>query len=350
VGHIWGYYAALAINDGSRFLFHLQEDIQQTVSENQALGLDVYEIVLEKNFREKIAEYYTAFRRKRATNEVPTTTGTDVGTDLTLLMKYLIGRLPVSDFELDFGMKGTAVNMLNTLFERLASGISFLSRPVDAIKHQAKTVTVGTSRISEKVEGLLFDALRDEDVAISQLTNSNVIVLKNLQQIIEGIPGSILYRIDGLNLLGEPDDHTTITVRNKRGRQRTETSRVESDPYLKGSKRIIVKQGNVYIGKGRKDGRSILIIPILSGSPEKANLIENLLLMHIEFKTAVPLDTKIKALGGKYEHIKSIVQENSLGWQDAWLEQIDISDLFGQSAEKIGESIVSNQSREQRAS
>jgi glucosamine--fructose-6-phosphate aminotransferase (isomerizing) len=93
-----------------------------------------------------------------------------------------------------------------------------------------------------------------------------------------------------------------------------------------------------------------LIIPILSGSPEKANLIENLLLMHIEFKTAVPLDTKIKALGGKYEHIKSIVQENSLGWQDAWLEQIDISDLFGQSAEKIGESIVSNQSREQRAS
>jgi glucosamine--fructose-6-phosphate aminotransferase (isomerizing) len=34
-----------------------------------------------------------------------------------------------------------------------------MSRPVDAIKHQAKTVTVGTSRISEKVEGILFDAL-----------------------------------------------------------------------------------------------------------------------------------------------------------------------------------------------
>jgi glucosamine--fructose-6-phosphate aminotransferase (isomerizing) len=36
-----------------------------------------------------------------------------------------------------------------------------MSRPVDAIKHQAKTVTVGTSRISEKLEGLLFNTLTE---------------------------------------------------------------------------------------------------------------------------------------------------------------------------------------------
>jgi glucosamine--fructose-6-phosphate aminotransferase (isomerizing) len=349
VGHIWGYYAALAINEGSRFLFGLQEDIQRTINDSRSRGMDIYEIVLEKSFREKIAEYYTLFRRKRATNEVPTTVGTDVSTDLFLLMKYLTGRLPVSDFELDFGMKGTAVNMINTLFGQLASAISYLSRPVDAIKHQAKTVTVGTSRISERIEGLLFEALRAENIAVSQLTNSNVIVLKNLQRVIAEITGSILYQIDGLTLLGEPDDHTTIAVKNKRGGQKNEASRVESDPYLKGSKRIIVKRGNVYIGKGRKDKRSILIVPILSASPEKANRIENLLLLHIEFEAAVPLDAKIKALGGKYEHIKSIVQESSLGWQDAWLEWIEISDLFGQSAEKIGESIVHRQPRKKRA-
>jgi glucosamine--fructose-6-phosphate aminotransferase (isomerizing) len=55
----------------------------------------------------------------------------------------------------------------------------------------------------------------------------------------------------------------------------------------------------------------------------------------------VPLPTKIKALGGKYEHIKSIVQENSIAWQDAYLELIEIQDLFGISAEKIGEFISS---------
>jgi hypothetical protein len=73
--------------------------------------------------------------------------------DLLLLLKYLSGRLPVSDFELDFGKKGTALNMLNSLFEFIGKSINGMSRPVDAIKHQAKTVTVGTSRISEKTEG-----------------------------------------------------------------------------------------------------------------------------------------------------------------------------------------------------
>ena len=55
----------------------------------------------------------------------------------------------------------------------------------------------------------------------------------------------------------------------------------------------------------------------------------------------MPLQTKIKALGGKYEHIKSIVQENSIAWQDSYLELIEIQDLFGISAEKIGEFISS---------
>jgi glutamine---fructose-6-phosphate transaminase (isomerizing) len=212
---------------------------------------------------------------------------------------------------------------------------------VDAIKHQAKTVTVGTSRISAKVEGILFDLLAAEDFNISQLTNNNVIVLKNLQGIIAEIEGLILYRIGSLNLLGEPVEGTTIEVVHKRGKTAVIPSRVETDPALKGTKRIIVSQGNVYIGKGRKDERSILIIPILSLSPKIPNQIEYLLLLHIAFKSKVPLTAKIKALGGKFEHIKNIVQENSIAWNDQFLELVAIKELFGRSAEKVGESIVS---------
>ena len=56
-----------------------------------------------------------------------------------------------------------------------------MARPIDAIKHQAKTVTVGTSRISEKLYGVLFDALYANNLNPSQLINKNIIVLKNLQ-------------------------------------------------------------------------------------------------------------------------------------------------------------------------
>jgi glucosamine--fructose-6-phosphate aminotransferase (isomerizing) len=63
--------------------------------------------------------------------------------------------------------------------------------------------------------------------------------------------------------------------------------------------------------------------------------------MHIRFKENVTLNQKIRTLGGKYEHIKNLVLENSIGWEDAHLDVIPIDELFGRSAEKISELIVS---------
>ena len=338
-GHIWGYYAALAINEGSRFLHRFRTEIQDIIDVQAEKGLDVYEVVLEKTFREKIALFYKEFREKRMKQRFPVSIA--MASDLTLLLKYLSGRLHLSDFELDFGIKGTASNMLNTLFEYMGNSINFMSRPVDAIKHQAKTVTVGTSRISEKLEGILFDALAEYRLQISQIVAHNVIVLKNLQGVISSIEGAILYKIGALNILGEPTEETTIEVIEKKGVLKPIPSRVEADTKLKGTKRIIVRQGNVYIGKGRKDNRNILVIPLTPASTTGHNTIENLLLLNIGFKKDSPLPVKIKALGGKYEHIKNIVQENSIAWDDRYLDLVELEELFGRSAEKIGEYIVS---------
>ena len=122
-------------------------------------------------------------------------------------------------------------------------------------------------------------------------------------------------------------------------------ARVETDQTLQGTKLIIVRQGNVYTGIGRKDDRSILVIPLLSSSVSNSNVIEYLLLLHINFKENPPLDHRIKALGGKHEHIKNIVQENSLEWEDAHLDLVAIDELFGRSAEKIGEFIVAQMTK-----
>ena len=341
VGHLWGYYAALTINEGSRFLYAFREDLQQVLNAGAQKGMDVYEAILEKSFREKIVQFYTEFRQNRIHNKFPTAMGLGATSDLTLLLKYLAGRLPVSDFELDFGKKGTALNILNTLFECLGESINNMARPVDAIKHQAKTVTVGTSRISEKVEGVLFDALAAHHIGISQITNSNILVLKNLQQIVAAIEGTSLYRIAGLNLLGEPVEETSIELIRKTGGLQTVPSRVEKDKRLKGTKRIIVRQGNVYIGKGRVDERSIIIIPAISTASAGAPRTEHLLLLNISFRKDVPLPAKIKALGGKYEHLKNLAQESIALWEDGYLDRIPIHELFGRSAEKLAEHIVS---------
>ena len=340
VGHLWGYYAALAINASSRFLYDFREEIQPSMDDYAEHGLDAYEILLEKGFRHKIAEFYRIFQERRSKQRFPEAIGQGSISDLILLMKYLAGRLPLSDFELDFGIKGTARNIIDTFLRITSECINNMSRPIDAIKHQAKTVTVGTSRITDKTEGLLFESLSTHGLSISQLTGGNVIVLKNLQAVVDRIRGAILYRIDGLDMLGEISGQTTIDIMQKTGELKPLPSRVEKDKRLKGTKEIIVRQGNVYIGKGRKDGRSILIIPAISEQPNRSSLIEYLLLLNIGFKTGVPLPDKIKALGGKYTHIRNIVQENNVVWQDRFLEVVDMEDLFGHSAEKIGERIV----------
>ena len=156
--------------------------------------------------------------------------------------------------------------MLDTFFRYLGKAINIMARPVDAIKHQAKTVTVGTSRIVEKFEGIVFDELNNHAITIGQLTNKNVVVIKNIQNILSKIKGSLLYKISGLDLLGDPTPDTTIEVVSKQGSIKKAFSRVETDSRLKGTKNIIVREGNVYIGKGRKDGRKILVIPVFSAS------------------------------------------------------------------------------------
>lgn len=334
-GHLWGYYAALSINEGSRIMYEHRKGIQRVISHFETKGMNLYEIILEKAFREKIIEIYQDFRISRREGKLPPILGFNTASDITLLLKYLAGKLPSADFELDFNCKGTPSNMLDKLFECFSSAINAMARPVDAIKHQAKTVTVGTSRITETFEGILFDELTNRDIALSQITSTNVLVLRNLQGVLSGIKGALLYHIDGLNLLGEATPDTTISLMEKSGIFTHITSRVETDPRLKGNKSIIVREGNVFIGKGKKDNKNTLIIPVLS---KKANVIEFILSLNVTFKEGhIPLHVKSKALGGKHERIRNIMQESSHTWNDACLELLPIDQLFGLSAEKIGE-------------
>ncbi|MBE9580089.1 MAG: hypothetical protein IMF18_00530 [Proteobacteria bacterium] len=339
-GHMWGYYAALAINEESRFLYNFRQEMNEHIAVSTDQGMDVYEIVLDAGFREKVARFYSAFKDRIRRNRYATAMELNMASDLTLLLKYLSGRLPMSDFEFDFGIKGTAPNMLGAFSECIGNVINTMARPIDAIKHQAKTVTVGTSRIIEKVEGLLFEALQDHGFSKNQLTNSNVLVLRHLQEVLAEIRGITLYRVAGLNFLGEPVDDSTIQLIKKEGSAAALVSRVETDSRLRGTKRIIVKKANVFIGKGKRDNRSILVIPVMSAGTN----IDYLVLFNVVFKKEVELQKKVDALGGKYHHIKHLVEETSLAWRDEYLDLLEIEQLFGMSAEKIAETIFSTES------
>jgi glutamine---fructose-6-phosphate transaminase (isomerizing) len=343
VGHLWGYYAALAINEGSEFMYEAKLEIQELLDEYMALGHDAYEVLLEKKFREAIAGINIRFSGKLHQGGFPSALGLDSAANITLLLKYLSGRIPVSDFEMDFGVKGTPANMLNSFFTNINNAINIMARPVDAIKHQAKTVTVGTSRIVEEFEGIIFNELDNYHVQLSQITNKNVLVIKNLQEVILSVNGGLVYRISGLNLLGEVTGDTKIKIIKKTGMFKDQHSEAEDESGLTGTKNIIVREGNVYIGKDKKDNRNILIIPVISANPVTPNVIEYLLLLNISFKPSkdVSLLKKIKALGGKYNRLKDwILESGNFQWDDRYLNLVEVDTLFGETAEKVVSIIV----------
>jgi len=339
-GHLWGYHAARAIHEESRFLFDFREEISKYISGSLEKGLDIYQTILERPFQEKTARFSSHFKKRLGDRRYTTAMELKAASDLTLLLKYLSGRLPMSDFELDFGVSGTAPHMFDVFFRCIGETIDDMARPIDAIKHQAKTVTVGTSRIWEPIEGLLFETLEKDGLGVSNLTNKNVVVLKNLQEVISEIKGETLYAIGNLTYTGEPIEESRIELVKKKGTASTLRSRVERDNRLKGTKRIIVKAGNVFIGKGKIDNRSILVIPIIKRGPN----IDHLLLLNVGFKKAIDLPQKVKALGDKFTHIKNIVEETDLSWQDEYVNLLDVEELFGNSAEKIAEFIISSAS------
>jgi len=276
-GHLWGYHAARAIDEESRVLYDFREGISNFISACYEKGLDAYHLLLDKVFQEKNARFFSTFKKRLEDKRYTTAMDLAAASDLTLLLKYLAGRLPVSDFELDFGMSGTAPNLLDAFLRCIGTAINDLARPIDAIRHQAKTVTVGTSRIYEPMKGLLFELLERNGFEVGHITNKNVLVLRNLQDIVSEIKGETLYRISNLSYSGEPIEDSKIEVLNKQGSSAHLASRVDADNRLKGTKRIIVKAGNVFIGKGRIDNRSILVIPIMKKGPN----IDHLLLLNI---------------------------------------------------------------------
>jgi glucosamine--fructose-6-phosphate aminotransferase (isomerizing) len=244
----------------------------------------------------------------------------------------------MSDFETDFGESGTAPHVFDIFFRCIGESINDMARPIDAIRHQAKTVTVGTSRTWEPVTGLLFEAIMRNGFDVSDITNKNILVLKNLQEVISEIQGETLYKINNLSYSGEPVDDSTIELVSKKGSSSRLVSRVEGDTRLKGSKRIIAKAGNVFIGKGRIDARSVLIIPLIHQGPN----IDHLLLLDIGFNKDAELSRKVLALGERGTHIRNIVEETGLPWSDDYLNLLPIQELFGNSAEKTAEFIIAS--------
>jgi glucosamine--fructose-6-phosphate aminotransferase (isomerizing) len=329
-GHLFGYFAACAIDADALFLREFKSRLNLIMVDQAKRGLSVLEGLADGRLRRLANDFTNRFlelNRQGAFSQARVRTISD----LVLLLKYAGGKLPLEDFRHDFPGDAELSSPVDFLDVTLGRAVDELSRPIDAIRHQAKTVTVGTSRKAAVPAGILFDLLADLSLAAASLPGANVFTLAAVQRAVGAVNGYTLYAVNHLDAEGKPGDDATIAIEKRGGVSLGMSSRVESSGRLIGTKKGIVASGKIYAGQGKSDGTSVVIVPF-QGEDER---VRHLLLVHVTFNEALSVRERRELLGSRANDIRDLIQEVNLPWDDRLLTEIPVAALLGEPVEVI---------------
>jgi glucosamine--fructose-6-phosphate aminotransferase (isomerizing) len=320
-GHLFGYEAALAIDASARPLREARGSIEAafTAARHGEDPLARLATALEP----LAARFFDDLRARSYDGSLEAATAVRVAS----VLRYATGLQPLDTYQIEFGKVGTPSTVVEDLNASLTRAIEELTRPIDAIKHQAKTVTVGISRSDET---LLHVPLVREVLAAGtprdSLTYRALRTLVALDPAVVKVNGWTRYSIDG----------ETISVVDRGGIARDIPSRTDSNPVLRGSKHRAASEREVTVVRGRADGRTVIFVPEVKG-----NQTIGLTLLHVQFHDRLPGDAARRVLEGyrdRYQAIADQVTETEPVMRDDVLGTIDFVDLLTEPVVRLADS------------
>ncbi|HEY6531455.1 MAG TPA: SIS domain-containing protein [Acidimicrobiales bacterium] len=331
VGHLFGYEAALAIDAQALPLREARSAIDSAVADGEHGDGEALLSVLRPQLQTFATKYFDGLRAGDYDGHLEASTAVR----LASLWRYALGISPLESYQVEYGKVGTPGVVLEDLAAGLSSAIDELTRPVDAIKHQAKTVTVGISRSDETLlqvplvkEVLATGAARD------RLSYNTLRTLAALEPLVEEVLGYTRYAIEG-HVDPAGADQATVVVVDRGGLGRELRSRTSDDPVLRGTKRWVAVERTVLVARGRYDGRTMIIVPeIKDGEPT------GMTLLHVRLKADLPLPALRAVLQGyrnRYGAIKHAVTETEPVFRDDLLTDVPIVDLMTDPVNDLAE-------------
>ncbi|MGH9139019.1 MAG: SIS domain-containing protein [Acidimicrobiales bacterium] len=310
-GHLFGYEAALAIDASAIPLRGAREVIEQ------AVGADASADAVLAKARAGIArfaeQYIDGLRNSRYDGHLEASTAVR----LAGLFRDVLSDHPVEEYQAESGKVGSPAALLDDLVAALTRAIEELTRPVDAIKHQAKTVTVGISRSDEGVmDRALVQSVLAAGAGRDVLSYKTLKVLADLDAAVSEVVGFTRYGIDG----------ATIVVVDRGGLSTELPSRVERRPVLTGTKRSVASQREVLVARGRSDGRTVILVPEV-----KANVTTGITLLHVRFHDRLEPATMRAVLQGydrRYDRLVDWVTETEGAFDERPLGELPVADLL----------------------
>ena len=313
VGHLFGYEAALAIDAGARPLREARAAIEAAAACPGTTAEEVLSLALPTLERSSAA-FSAVLRRGDYDGHLEASTAVRI----TTLMRYAVGLVPLDGYELELGRAGTPEAALDDLAAALNIGIDELTRPIDAIRHQAKTVTVGISRSDQTLlEAPLIRAVLDAGSSRDRLSYSTLRALADLSPAVAEVLGHTRYRLGGL---------ATIAVVDRGGIAAGIVSRTAAAPALAGSKHRVAVERRVLAARGRHDGRTVVFVPEVA-----AGTAVGITLLHVRFAESLPVAAARGVLQGyrnRYSELCDAVTETEPTFDEERLAEIAVVDLL----------------------
>jgi len=318
-GHLFGYEAALAIDGQARPLREARAAIEASASTE----VDA-EAALDR-LRAELQPLAAHFLEDLRVGNYDGSLEASTASRLAALLRYAIGVIPLDVYQLDYGKVGTPSVVLEDLTDALTRGIEELTRPIDAIKHQAKTVTVGISRSEDALLALpLVRELLQAGAGRDRLSYRALRTLAALDPAVAEVTGYTRYRIEG----SPTDGSATVSVLDKGGVVANVASRAEHDPRLRGTKRQVARNHEVTVARGRSDGRTFILIP-----ETKDNETTELTLLHVRFHDHLEpsvVASVLQGYRGRYAILRDAVTETEPVFREELLGEIPVIDLLEQ--------------------
>jgi glucosamine--fructose-6-phosphate aminotransferase (isomerizing) len=234
----------------------------------------------------------------------------------------------LDEYQVEHGKVGTPFEVLADFMEALTAGIDELTRPIDAIRHQAKTVTVGITRAEETLlQGSLVREVLAAGVARDRLSYRTLRALAALDASIERVTGYTHYAIEG-----DINREALVRITGRGGIARDIPSRTERDPRLRGTKHRVAVEREILVTRGH-DARTLVMVPEVKGAEVTA-----ILLLHIRPHERLDADVMRGVLSGyrgRYSALRDTVTEFEPTFRDDLLGEIDIADLLIESIQVL---------------
>ena len=317
VGHLFGYEAALAIDAQAHRFREARAAIEQMAADDETRSGE--ELLAETQRR--LAEPYREFTAGLRSGDYNGHLEAGTAVRLAGLFRYAIGLTPIDLYQTEFGKVGAPGVIIDDLVSGLTAAIDELTRPIDAIKHQAKTVTVGISRSDEGVLQVpLVAATLDAGAPRDRLSYSTLRSLAELDPAVVEVTGWIRYAVEG------PIDDSTVTIIDRGGLAANLASRVDRDPRLRGTKHLVAREQELMVARGRSDGRIVLIIPETKNSQSTG-----LTLLHLQLHDRLPASVAQGVLQGyrrRFQALRDAITETEDSFRDDLLADQPVADLL----------------------